>query len=678
MRRLALLLLLCVLSACEDEAIPPFGDLNTPVAVAVHAPSRQVLVASQDEDELRVFDWAREEFLAGPSVSFPLSVPTVRTPRLLAAGDRFVFVVSGADGSVGFVDTQVPSGAFGPRSVDDAEGRPLTLPTELSPTAAAALVTPYGYAEGGALGDHLLVAGLLPDASGSRLLALRPPFEGALPEPVDALDLPGVRPADIALEAGFSPLDGAADCRAYALADLGEAPGIWLGRVEVGADGALSIHEPTEKIEVRVEVTLPDGAREERLAPIRAVEFAPVRFDVQLPAAVRAEPCAPRAGRIFAALDRAYCAGAVACPNLVAIDLPSGELARDAVRGGPAIYETPAAPHDLLAVPGPLSVEDAHVDFLDSEGAPSIQTRAAGPIDSLLLVASSDGGITYVAGGLGTRLLGPTGDRRTASDPVFLLDGAEAVPGLDGPVIRTDRRGTILPRPLFPPEAEPRRESWSAGFEIPLPGLEGLGGPNALEGDRFTLAEGSDRRFDQPIGVRASEDVEAADRLVPLGPMAPDCEGFPIVAVEDEGRALRVRTDAPGFENPPACFEGNVSFAVLPPRSRPWTLAGSASGFVGRAPGAEASEIRFGSRLLFVFEPPEEAVERGATFEWSTRTGFTFFRMSRDSLLLPASMALVPRGSSWRVVVAYSGSDAISIFNPTAPPRESRALEIFR
>lgn len=679
MRRFVPILLVALLGACAEEPVRPFGDLNGPVAVAAHVPSRQLLVASQNSDELRVFDLRSEEFLASPAVSFPLSVPTVRTPRLLGAGERFVFVVSGADGSVGFVDTEVPPGAFGPRSVDDAEGRPIVVPTGISPTTAVALTSPHGYADEGQLGDFFLISGLLPDGSGGQLLAIRPPFEGAGPELLTTLDLPGVLPAGMALEEGFSPLEGIPDCRSYAIADQGRMPGILIGRVEVSPAGDLSFAEPEQKIEVRVEVTLADGSREERLAPVRAVEFAPVRFDVQLPTAVAADPCAPRSGRIFAILDTSYCAGAATCPNLVAIDLPSGEIARDALLGEPAVYQLPAAPIGLLSIPGPITVDQARADFLDVEvQPPAIRSGEAGRLASLLLVSSTDGGITFVSGGLGTRLLGPDSGRRTASDPVFLLDGADAVPGLDRPVTRTDRRGTILPSVEFPPDAQPRREDWTAGFEIPLPGLGSLGGADALEGDRFLLPANSDRNFESPIPVLASEEVEEADRLVPLG-TAEDCDGFPIVAVEEGGRALRVRTDAPGFVNPDECFETGVSFAVLPPRARPWTLEGSTTGFVGRAPAVGASAVHFGSRLLFVFRPPAEALERGATFQWSTTPGFSFYRVSRSSLTLPASMVRFPQGSSFRVAVAYSGADAITVFNPAAPPLEGRrSIDIFR
>jgi len=678
MRRLVpLLLLLC---ACDEQVIPPFGDLHNPVAVAVHVPTRRVLVASEDRDELRVFDLGDEAFLPAPAVSFPLSVPTVPTPRLLGAGQRFVFVVSAADGSVAFVDTEVPPGAFGPRSVDDAEGRPITVATGLAPTAAVAFTSlhPYGPGE---LRDHFLVAGLLPDGSGGRIVAVRPPFDGAEPEILSSLDLPGILPAGIAIEDGYFAGD-VPDCRAVAIADVRQSPahrpGVWLGRVRVRTDGSLALEGPLERIEVEVEVVLPDGSTERRVAPVRAVAFAPVHFDQKLRAAVADAPCALRTGRLFAVLDRSYCEGTASCPNFAAIDLPSGALARDETTGGEAAYELPAAPIGVLALDGPITVRGARIDRVDPESdPPQLRPMEPGPLRSLVLVSSSDGGITYVAGGLGTRLVGPGPGARTGSDAVFLLDDDRAVPGLAREVLRLDRRGTSLPRILFPLDARPRTETWTAGFEIPLPGLANLGGLPSLQGDVFRLPSGSRRNFLSPIPVRASADPEEADRLVPVGVLGVECDGFPVVAVEEEGRALRIERPS-DFSNPPECLERAPGFSVLPPRGRPWTLEGSATGFVGRLPADETSAVRVGSRLLFLFAPPQEAVERGATFEWRTTSGFTFFRQVRSRLQLPAAMAALPvrPPKRWMVVVAYSGSDAIAVIDPTSPSDDG--VESFR
>lgn len=683
MRRRIWFLLALATAACAEEVIPSFGDLQTPVALAVHQPSGRVLVASQDADELRVFDLESREYLAAPAVSFPLSIPTVPSPRLLVAGERFAFVVSGADGAVGFVDAVAPPGAFGPRSVDDDEGRPVAVFGGLLPTAALPLVSPHHYAEG--LGDHALVGGLSLDGTGSRIVVVRPPFEGVEPEVVAELDLPGIGLAGLALEPAFE--GDVPDCRAVAIADLGgpggEGGGIHLGRVRVEADGSVALEAPAERIEVRVEVVLPDGSVEERAAAVRAVEFAPVRPAPDLARAVAADPCVLRSGRLYAILDRAHCGGAAVCPNFAVIDLPSGALATDRRDGGAAAYELPGAPLSLLRIDGPIQVEGAFVDaVVEEDGRPELRSEPAGRIFGLVLVAGSDGSVTFVAGGIGTTLTGPGG--RRPSDPAFLLDAENAVPGITSGPVRIDRRATVLPRISFPPEARPRDEEWTAAFEGPLPGLANLGGPANLVGDRFELPASSAQDFVMPLPVLASEDPEEADRLVPLQSTAvePSCDGFPVVGVEEGGRALRVRRDAPGFSNPPECLEGNVSFAILPPRARPWTLTGSRTGFAGRAPADPGlrQQVRFGRRLLFEFQPPEEAVERGATFRWTTSSGFTFLQVSRSSLLLPASLALYRLGDAQdvRVIVAFSGSDAIAIFDPAVPPTPRSGLDVYR
>ena len=116
----------------------------------------------------------------------------MQTPIAVAAARRFVFVVSGASAEVGFVDTEVPPGGFGPRSVDGPDGFPLTLAIDAVPTAAVALTAAHGFADDGALADHLIVAGLSPDGDGGKLTLVRPPHAavaGAEPLPSVAAEL---------------------------------------------------------------------------------------------------------------------------------------------------------------------------------------------------------------------------------------------------------------------------------------------------------------------------------------------------------------------------------------------------------------------------------------------------------------------------------------------------------
>lgn len=669
----ALLPLLLAGLACGETQLPPFGDLASPVALAVHQGSAQAFVASQDGDELRVFDLRRREFLIAPAISFPLAIPTVATPRRLAAGDRFVFVVSGADGSVGFVDTETPPGAFGPRSVDDEAGAPIVARPPLVPTDAVALVVPLEGPPG--QGDHLLLAGLDPEGEGGRLAVLRPPLEGRAPEFVATLDLPGIQPVGLALEPGEVAAPGQGpDCRHLAIADSGQAeghvPGIWLSQVQVDVDGTVAIRplDPAEKIELEVAVTLADGSQELRAPPVRAVAFAPVPRNVGLEEAVEEDPCVARSGRLFAILAPTYCEGATVCPNFVAIDLPSGAIARDGVLGGPAVYELPAAPLDMVSLEGPIRVAGATTEVVEGDPPARVSVSARG-VRGLTLVTSSDGSVTYVAGGHGTRLLGPSTTRRRGSDPVFLLDGNSAVPGLEGAIMRTDRRGQSLPRLQFPPDAAPRSERWTAGFERPLPGFQNVGIVEALDGDTFLLPQGSSAFG--PVPLVASSDPLLADRLVPTGQGA-DCAGFPIVAIAADGRTLTVDREAPGLANDEACLEGSRPLSVLPGVSVPWTLEGTESGFVGRVPAdpERLTSVAAGDRLLFRFQPPEEPMERGATFTWATTSGFSFFRQHRQDLLLPASIASLAGSTPGRftVVVAYSGSDAIAVFNPAVIP----------
>lgn len=662
------LLSIAWLCACGKTQLPPFGDLVTPVAVAIHQPSGQVFVASQGADELRVFDIPTNNFLRAPAISFPLSIPTVPTPRLLAAGGRFVFVLSGATGEVGFVDTMVPPGSFGPRSVDDPAGNPIVAIPPMTTFAMAPIVSVDG-------ADAALLAGIDDLGGVGRLAVVRPPIDGSPPDVEGILDLPeGIVPTGLAIEQGFVPVGGPIpDCRGVAVADRGtgegHVPGIWLTRALVEPDGSVSIAplDPSDKIVVRVEVTLPDGATEERIAPVRAVEFAPVPRNVPLEEAVRADPCAQRSGRIFAVLDTSYCSGTVECPNFAAFDLPSRAFAVDEVTGNPAAYQLPATPLGALALLGPVSV-------LSRAGEKSVPARdpttrePAVEIEDLVLVNSSDGGITYVSGGLGTRLLGPGTETRRGSDPVFLLSSEEAPPGLKGEIVRIDRRGVTLPRLDFPPDARPRNEEWTAGFEIPLPGFASVGVVENLQGNTLSVPERSGLNFLSPLPLVASGDPEAADRVVPLPVGTVRCDGFPISSIAADGKTLQLNREAPGFSNSPECLQGQAPLAILSPRSLPWTLQGTVSGFAGRIPADPdlESSVFFGSRLLFGFRPTAEPVERGATFTWTTTSGFAFFRQQRD-LFLPASMAKyqVAAPNQWKVAVAYSGSDALLVYDPT-------------
>lgn len=687
-------------AGCGDSELAPFGRLETPVALAFHEPSGNLFIASLAGDELKVLDVSAERFLAAPAALFPLSIPTVGSPTDLAAGERFVFVLSTAEAEVGFVDTQVPAGAVGPRSVDGPDGFPVTYPLGMVPTTMASFAAAYGFAEGGTLGDHALVAGITD--GGGLLVAVRPPAvddagEETGPTAAGLLALPELFPTTLALDplpapgaelvgSGGAPVE---DCRVLAIGDGRDdpthVPAIWFTRVHVGTDGAFSIDPLDEalRVEVRVPLRLADGTIEERVAPIRDLAFAPAPVSDGLLTAVAADPCALRSGRLFAVLDPSYCSGAVDCPEAAVIDLSGeagefGTIAIDAETGEPALYDLPSAPLDVVALAGPLDLPNAF-------DPASLVVDENAPLDAAPLVAlftTSEGSIYYVDGGLGSYLEAP--GVRAPADAVFRVDSQEEPPGLETPVVRTDsgRRIVAAPLPTVSTEgAEPRDERWSAGFEIPIPGFSEIGAQDA--GDQIPLPAGS-----QADILLASSDPETADRVVPRTSLDVFCEGYPIVAVAEDGSSVTV--DRGALENPEGCEVEGLPLAILPPIANPWVLVGEgSSGFVGRAaaeptplPEGEqqpTTAVFAGDRLQFLFTPSAELVERGASFGWRTTDGFGFYSADPGVVgQLPVSVepVLVRRptasaGPGWRVFVAYSGTSTVLEIDPTRPAAES-------
>jgi len=698
MRPLRLLLAGALLAGCGETSLASFGQLRNPVALAVHEPTANVFIASLGGDELRVFNARSESFLLAPAALFPLSIPTVRNPTALAAADRYVFVLSGPDAALAFVDTEVPAGAVGPRSVDVA-GFPVTLPLDLLPSDLVAFSASWAWGPDGLLADHALVAGLDESGEGGALIAVRPPVvEGTeiveLPLPEAVLELPGIYPAAVAIDpsgaslAGLRGPDGTpvVDCRPIAIADgryapeAGHAPAVWLTSVRVQPDGSLSIDplDPAARVEIRAEVVLADGSVEERIAPVRDVAFAPAPLTDQALAALAADPCAPRSGRLYAALDPAFCLGTRACPDVAVIDLagPGGPgLAADA-SGLPALYDLPATILRVDALAGPFDLPGAfvpHAVGADGENLPVDALPALG------LLASSNGSLYYLGGGLGPYLVGPAPDVRAASAPAFLVDGESTPPGLVGELIRTDlgpAAPAAVPEVTVPPDASPRDASWLLAHLEPLPGLEEVGRVSAIDANGILRAPAA-IDFLAPVAVLADADPRKADRLVPVGFDVTSCEGFPIVEVEAD--FLRVDLEAP-LQNDEGCFEPGLALRILPPLDSPWWVTSSATGFAGRLQGATAgdrpaSRVFAGDELQFVFTPPAEAPPAGATFEFATTDGFVFYRAAPgDFAELPASVAPVllagPRAGrdpDWRVYVAYSGTDSLAVLRPAAP-----------
>ncbi|AKU91528.1 hypothetical protein [Vulgatibacter incomptus] len=704
MRRILATLAIVAAAGCGETIIASFGNLDTPVSLAAHEPSGRLFIANQGSNDLKVVDVGTSEFLVGPAALFPLSIPTVNTPIEVEAARRFVFVVSGSAAEVGFVDTEVPPGAFGPRSVDGPDGFPITIAVDTVPTAGVAFTGAFGFAEGGALADHFLLAGLSPDGDGGSLVAIRPPHlvtstsTEPLPSIATTIDLPGIFPAGIALDppGTQAPIPGVdLDCRTVAIADANlspdHVPGVWLTKARIAADGAISLDpvSEAERIELRVPVTLPDGSIEERVAAARAVAFAPSpALTPALEAALVADPCAQRSGRLFVVLEPSFCAGTMLCPNVAVVDLGGvpgqpGTLAVDATTGGPAAFQLPGAQLGVIAINGTFTVVNAfNAATLNADG----NHVAAIGLPELTLFNSTDGEITYLAGGLGTFLEG-TG-ARAAPDPVFLLSSVQKGPAITTPTLRAgSRRGTgaaAVPSVTLPPGARPLNETWEGAFENPLPGFDDVGSIEDLVTGTFALPVGSAVTFLSPIPLVASSDPLLADRLVPRITGTLVCDGFPITGVAPDGRSLVVDLHPAGLVNPDGCAAAGLRLDILPPKALPWTLTGSVTGFVGRASDAQTSSAFAASDLLFAFTPPPPgSVARGTIFAWSTSSGFAFFRAAPiPNRLIAAAMTpfMLSDGASptWKIFVAYSGADTVLGFFPEAVTPADGAFKVLQ
>ncbi len=690
MRRASLLASFALLLlACGGGATAPLGQLERPVAVAVHQASNQVFVANHETDELKVFDPTKKSggsFVLGPSVLFALSIPTVPAPAALGAADRFVFVLSRDAAEVGFVDLALP-GAFGPRSVDGPDGFPITQALPFSPAALAALSTRFPATPGGT-GDHALVAGLNSGVGGA-LVAVRPPGEDGRPSLVGRIELPEGFPSDVAIEppATTDAADPADDCRAVAVADNRfdgggtYEPGIWLTRVATSADGALRLEAPgttgAGRLTIHVPLLLLDGTVAMRAAPVRAISFVPAPLDDTARAAAAADPCALRSGRLVAVLDEGYCRDADlrTCPDVAIVDLPSGLLAGD-LASGPALYAIPGSALGVEVITGSFAPVRSFAPVVP-EGATAAEALEGVP--ALALVTSSDGGVYYFAPGLGTYLVGPTAADRAVPDPAFALDADAQGPRVTAPV-RTDARRRAVP--LDPPViellgAKPRDEIFSAGFQAPFPGLGDLPPvPGLVNQDvpTVTVAPGAEATFLAPIPVRIEADPALSDRIVPLAGTVP-CRGYPITSVSADGRSVTVSL----VEQPEAiCRDPGLVFGVVPSEATPWWLEGSVTGFIGRLPPAGA-EVWGGDALLFTFVPPEfpdPSAAAGAAWSFTTDAGFAFYAAVPDTdFQFPADIdawirtpATATAPADWRVFVPYTGGDGLIQFDPEVPP----------
>ncbi len=641
-------------AGCGDTTLPPFGQLRQPDALAFQASTGLLFIASAGGDELRVFDASERQFLRGPATVFPLSVPTVRRPTAIAAGERWLFTLSAVDAELGFVDGLVPEGALGPQALNGVDGYPITLPLPAPATALAAL--------DGAI-DHALVAGL--DGADGALWLVRAPAEDALPTLLASVPLPGV-PGAIAVEPSAGALLGAdgapiVDCRTVAVAEQmgveGAAPAIRFFTLRLEASGVATLEpSPLGAIEIAIDEARGAGVSR-RVAGVRRLAFAPSPEAPGREAAIAADPCAVRSGRLFVLLDGAACPGADSCADLTAIDLPSGTPAVDPASGGPALYDLPGAALELVALAGPFELPGAY----DS----STEARL-GRIGSLVLTASSDGNLYYVDGGFGTPLLGP--GARGPSDRVLLVDAEPGGPAISG-LTRLDSQaaGAEEGAPLLelPPGARPLDERLVATFEGALPGRTKVGrvADLAFEDGLASLAAPDATPFDEGVAVRAG------DRLVPVIEDVA-CAGFVIDSVAPDGRSLVVTEAAQATP----CTAPELPLAILPPIETPWVLTGSVSGFVGLLPasGGPTLEIRANDELLYTFRDAGGLLPRGASFAWITSDGFRLYGTNPGvaaqlptgiaaALASPPAALVAPR---WQVFVSYGGADAVIELDP--------------
>lgn len=652
MRR-TLILAALVATACGDTTLPPFGQLRQPDALAFQPATGLLFIASAGGDELRVFDASERQFLRGPATVFPLSVPTVRRPSALAAGARWLFTLSSVDAELGFVDGVIAEGALGPRSLDGADGFPIALPLPGLPTALAAL--------DGSI-DHALVAGV--DGAEGALWVVRAPVDEALPSLIASAAIPGV-PGAIAIEASAGPLlgpDGApiVDCRTVAVAEqvgaAGQPPAIHFFTLRLDPSGVATL-EASPLGSLQLAIDEPRGAGvARRAAGVRRLAFAPTPEAPGRGAAIAAEPCEVRAGRLFVLLDGADCPGADSCADLTAIDLPSGAPARDPSSGGPALYDLPGAALELVALAGPIELPGAF--------DPSGDTRL-GRVGSLVVAASSDGNLYYVDGGFGTPLIAP--GVRGPSDRMLLADaeaGGPLVSGLtrlDSQAAGAEEGAPVLETPIG---AQPYDERIVATFEGALPGRTDLGlvGDLAFAGGRATIAAPEGAPFHEGMRVQPGDRVAAA---------APElaCEGFVVESVAADGGSLVVLEATQAAP----CTAPELTLQLLPPAATPWVLTGSVSGFMGLlADDGSLQELRGDGALLFTFRRGAVPLPRGASFAWITSDGFRLYGTNPGvaaqlptglaaALASPPAALVAPR---WQLFVSYGGADAVIELDP--------------
>ena len=140
----------------------------------------------------------------------------------------------------------------------------------------------------------------------------------------------------------------------------------------------------------------------------------------------------------------------------------------------------------------------------------------------------------------------------------------------------------------------------------------------------------------------ASADPARADRVVPM-PLRRGVRRLPPSSPSPPtADSLVVDRNAPGFANPAGCDQGDLALAILPPKALPWTLSGSATGFVGRVAEGATVNVFAGDALLFRLTASPVGSSRGAAWTWDASQGFFFYGADPGTMgLMPASIASV-------------------------------------
>jgi hypothetical protein len=91
--------------ACGSSGgVPPYSQLQFPAGIALA--NGLLLISSQDDDELHVYDTRQNSYILAPSPLLPLSIPTVRRPGLVCSDGTQAYVLASNDPLLAVIDAQ--------------------------------------------------------------------------------------------------------------------------------------------------------------------------------------------------------------------------------------------------------------------------------------------------------------------------------------------------------------------------------------------------------------------------------------------------------------------------------------------------------------------------------------------------------------------------------------------